>query len=373
MATKTKKKPKTKTPSALAQAQAEMDVKYKPQLDAAQGLLGEAADQYKSDIETAKNNSAAIQAFAKSQEAPTIDRYKTAADSVARDEANTATALEGVGPSADIFRRAITGTQGTTRSQQTGAGTRASQALADRQTSAMAGGVAAQNQARTDYRKTKTGLTNQIQSLIGQQGADTIARFGQIAEQNAANQTDIDVAKIAADARRDVAGAGATTAANKLKGAAAEKEQKRVTGIRKATGDMKQAVIDIAGKWDTLAGRVGRRKNPAFDAKKPVTGENLPYLNPNGKPVLEKEHGAEVRMTPQAIRDELTQGENAVEPGLLHVALLVRAGKPLDAAAIRYIKANQDWRVPREWLPKAMTPKHLPDRYGGAGRGADTT
>jgi hypothetical protein len=369
MATSTKKKPKV--PSALAQAQAEMDVKYKPQLDTAQNLLGEAATQYKSDIETAKNNQQAIDAYAEAKKAPTIDRYKDAQTAQGGFEANSATALQGVGPAGDILSRAITGEQGSLRSRLQGAGTRASQELDDRQTSALAGKIAAQTQARGDYRKTKTGLTSQIQSLIGQQGSDVIARFGQLAEADAERQKDINVAKIGANARRDVATAGAKSkadaAADTAAGKARDKKEKHLEAVHAATGTLKQNVADIADLWQGYAARVQYRPNP--DKK---TNAAQPYLNADGNPVSEKEHAAKKVMSPQEIKDAI-QKDTDYDPGLVHVALLIRAKQPLDAAAINYIKANRNWRIPREWLPKSMTPNPLPDQYGGVGRGADTT
>lgn len=366
---KTKTKPKTKVPSALAQAQAEMDVKYKPQLDMAQGLIGEAATQYKSDIETAKNNQRAIDSYAEAKKAPTIDRYKDAQTAQTGYETNAASALQGVGAGSDILKNAITGEQSSLRSRLEGAGTRASQELDDRQTSALAGRIAAQQQARGDYRKTKAGLTSQIQSLIGQQGADVIARFGQLAEADAERQKDIDVAKIGAKARTDVAGLGAKSKADTAAGKAKEKDQARIGGIRKATGALKQDVTNLIGRWDAYAGQTNPRAN--YD---PKTMKDQPYLNPDGNPVSDPSHAEQVAPTAEQVRAQLRKdlGKDYDE-GKLHIALLIRAKKPLDTAAINYIKANPDWRIPREWLPKSMTPNPLPDMYGGAGRGADTT
>ena len=364
---KTKTKPKTKTPSLLEQAQAEKDAQYAPQIAQAQALLGDAGSQLKSDIETARNNEQAVRSFAEAQKVPTIERYKGAQGNVAGFQANTDAAIKPTGAGNDIFRNALASEQGSLRSRLEGAGTRATQELSDRQTAAVAGRVGAESQARGDYRKTKKSLTDQIQTLVGQKQADVMARFGQLVEADANRQKDIDVANIAANARRDVAAAGAKNKANTQAGKDAEKEQKRIAGIRKATGDMKQAVTDIAGQWDAYAGQTGYKKNPDK-----ATNVEFPYLNPDGNPVKLEQSAAKVKMTPEQIRQKLIN-EDKVDAGLLHVALLVRAGKPLDQTAIRYIKANRDWRVPREWMPKSMTPKHLPDRYGGVGKGADTT
>jgi hypothetical protein len=278
--TKTKKAKGTGSP-LLGQAQAEKDVQYGPQFDAAQSLLGEAGKTLKSDIETAKNNASAVTSLAEAEKAPTIDRYKGAQDRAAGYEGITAKALEGVGGSVgDIFRAAISGEQAGQRQRLDAAGTRASTELSDRQQSALSGRIAAQNQARSDYRDTKKSLTSQIQSLLGRKQADVMARFGQLVESDANRQKAIDVAKIGARAKTDVAGIGAKAKANADAAKGREKEEKRVGDIHKSTGQLKQTVSNIIDRWEQLAGAS---------------------------------------------------------------------------------------------LPKSMTPKHLPDRYGAAGRGADTT
>lgn len=374
--TKTKPKSKTKTPSLLAQAQSEKDVQYAPQIATAQSLLGDAGEQLKSDIETAKNNSAAVKAYAEDQKAPTIERYKGAQGAVQGFQANTDAAMRDVGPAGDIFHNAVASEQGSLRSRLTGAGTRASQELVDRQTAAEAGRVGAESQARQDYRKTKKSLTDQIQTLVGQKQADVMARFGQLVEAEANRQNDIDVAKIGADARRDVAAAGATNRANSQAAKDKEKEQKRVGDIRKSTGELKRNVTNIISRWNELASASAPKPNPRFDSKSPISDTNKPYLNADGNPVEEPGNAAQIKPTPAAIRAKIRDEYKDVDgvEGLIHVALTLRGpNKALDQAAIKYIQDNPNWRVPREWLRKSMTPKHIPDRYGAAGRGADTT
>lgn len=364
--TKTKKKTTPKTPSLYEQAASEMDSKYAPQIQMAQGLLGEAAKTYASDIDEAKNNASAIHAFAEQNKAPTIDRYAKAQGATTTNEQNAASALEGTGPASDIFRRAITASQGTGRSRLTAAGTRASQELDDRQTGALAGKIAAQTQAKGDYRKTKQTLTDQIRGLAGQKEADIMARFGQLAEQQADRQTQIDVAKIGAQSRLDVAGAGADASsakeAEKARTKAREKRQKHVEGVRTATGTLKQSVADTADLWDQYAARVQYRPN-----KDDKTNAEFPYLNPNGDPVQLKTSAAKKVMTPDEIRDAIAQ-DHDVDPGILHIALLRRANKPLDAKAIQYIKSKPDWRIPREWLRNRMDQRIASNEAAGPPR-----
>lgn len=359
---KTKTKPKSKSKgsgsSLLEQAQAEKDVQYGPQFDAAQNLLGEAGKTLKSDIETAKNNAAAVTSMAEAEKAPTIERYKGAQDRAKGFEGLTAKALEGVGGNVgDIFRGAIGGEQAGQRQRLDAAGTRASTELSDRQMSALSGRIAAQNQARSDYRETKNSLTSQIQQLLGRKQADVMARFGQLVESDANRQKDIDVAKIGAKARTDVAAAGATNKANSAAAKAKEKEDQRVGGIHKATGQLKQTVTNIIDRWNQLASASLPKENPRYDPKSPISDTNKPYLNPDGNPVEVKEHAAQIKPSANAIRNQIiSEGKGKIDEGMVHVALVLRGPTgALDQKAIQYIKANPDWRIPREWLRKPAT------------------
>jgi hypothetical protein len=357
---KTKTKPKPKSSSLLGQAQAEKDVQYGPQFDAAQNLLGEAGKTLKSDIETAKNNAAAVTSMAEAEKAPTIDRYKGAQDRATGFQDLTAKALAGVGGNAgDIFRGAIGGEQAAQKQRLDSAGTRASTELSDRQQSALSGRIAAQNQARSDYRQTKDSLTGQIQSLLGRKQADVMARFGQLVESDANRQKDIDIAGIGAKARTDAAGIGATTRANAKADADAargrEKEEKRVGDIHKSTGQLKQTVSNIIDRWEQLAGASLPKENPRFDSKSPVSDNNKPYLNAQGNPVEEPGHAVQIKPNATAIRNQIiSEGKGKIDEGLVHVALTLRGpDKALDQKAINYIQANGDWRIPREWLRQA--------------------
>jgi hypothetical protein len=370
---KTKTKPKTS--SQLQQAQAEKDVQYGPQFDAATNLLGEAGKTLKSDIQTAKNNAAAVTSMAEAEKQPTIDRYKGAQDRAKGFEGITSKALEGVGGNVgDIFRAAIGGEQAGQRQRLDAAGTAASTELTDRQTSALSGQIAAQSQARSDYRSTKKSLTDQIQQLLGRKQADVMNRFGQLVESEADRQHDIDIAKIGAKAKTTVAGMNATSKSNAAAAKGQEKEQKRIGGVHKATGQLKQTVSNIIDRWEQLAGASLPKENPRFDSKSPVSDTNKPYMGPTG-PVQEPGNAVQIKPNASQIRNQIiSEGKGKIDEGLVHVALVLRGpDKALDEKAIKYIQANEDWRIPREWLRKSMTPKHLPDRYGAAGRGADTT
>jgi hypothetical protein len=77
-------------------------------------------------------------------------------------------------------------------------------------------------------------------------------------------------------------------------------------------------------------------------------------------------------VTPSDIKKILGQKHDA---GMIHVALLVKVGKPLDKAAIDYLHSKDpNIRIPREWLDgrrksvsrpnRAAPPKNAPAGYG---------
>jgi hypothetical protein len=70
------------------------------------------------------------------------------------------------------------------------------------------------------------------------------------------------------------------------------------------------------------------------------------------------------KVTPADIKRILTG--KGYDAGLIHVALLVRAHKPLDQTAINYLHSKDpNIRIPREWLPKkSKTPAQDKDPHG---------
>lgn len=126
-------------------------------------------------------------------------------------------------------------------------------------------------------------------------------------------------------------------------------EAKKHTGeLTKATGGVQSLVTDIIGKYDSYVGQ------ETDDTSKPLDPKTKKYP---GRPLTKDE-----------IKRVLGAADKAYTPGMLHVALMVREGKPLDQAAIDYLhQTDPNVRIPREWLrgkPKAPKP---PD-FGTTGR-----
>lgn len=133
---------------------------------------------------------------------------------------------------------------------------------------------------------------------------------------------------------------------------AAEKEKKRIAGIRRASGNFKSKVHDAKTAWE----RYARVRNPATDA----AGNVIP--------------GKFIKATPDQIKQKLRE-EKYTETEI-HVMLMLRAGKPLTRAEIDQIRQqNPDIRIPREWLRgrrrsgpgstnRAPAPANDPSGYG---------
>lgn len=129
----------------------------------------------------------------------------------------------------------------------------------------------------------------------------------------------------AAQAKARSGGTKSTAAADAKKQAAAEKKK---TAIKTSTGKVKVDVQNVVNAWN---GYIGQETDDTSKPKDPVTGEYP------GRPI-----------TPADIKRILGQKNDA---GMIHVALLVRAKKPLDKAAIDYLHSKDpNIRIPREWL-----------------------
>lgn len=112
------------------------------------------------------------------------------------------------------------------------------------------------------------------------------------------------------------------------------KEQHKAA-INKATGSVRVDVDNVIHKWNEL---VGQETDDTSKPKDLLTGEYPPR-----------------KVTPSDIKRILGAKNDA---GLIHVALLVRTGKPLDQAAINYLHAKDpNLRIPREWIRGKQQPQ----------------
>lgn len=124
-------------------------------------------------------------------------------------------------------------------------------------------------------------------------------------------------------------------------------EDKRLAGVRKATGTFQSRVGDAQDSWD----RYTRAKNPVKDK--------------DGNPVP----GKFTKATPDQIKAQMRKdGYSETE---IHVMLVLRGKKTLSPDDVKRIKAaNPDVRIPRAWLRgKTQTAPHpgtnkAPSGYG---------
>lgn len=118
---------------------------------------------------------------------------------------------------------------------------------------------------------------------------------------------------------------------NKGTGSSGEKArkeaEKKAAAIKTSTGKVQVDVGNVIAKWDSYRGQ------QTDDTSKPKLPDgSYPARN----------------LTPSDIKRIL--GEK-YDPQLIHVSLLVRAGKALDQAAIDYLHSKDpNIRIPREWI-----------------------
>jgi hypothetical protein len=160
--------------------------------------------------------------------------------------------------------------------------------------------------------------------------------------------------RITAQTERQDAADAKTEAAAKAK---AEKETaKKKAGIAKATGKLRVDVDNTINAWRSY---VGQTTDDTSKPKDPTTGE-YPAR----------------KVTPSDIKRILAG--KGYDAGMIHVALMVGAHKPLDAAAINYLHSKDpNIRIPKEWLgeksssnaprPTSADPKPTSGQQNGLG------
>lgn len=363
-------------------ATAAADRVYQPQIQAAQQTQANIAPWY----QNYKTDSIASQDRARAYAAPML---ATAQQGVT----NAAATAPGLDPSSAQYATDQQAAQGRAALAQLGASSLGAVSTA---TDAYFGGQ--QNIAARDLPQTQAYAAGQVGSLQSQRGQAVTDELGKIrtGEQNygIARSTlnlntdkasaDVDISRgvdpvtgkplpadpVSASDKKTQAdldyfnkhGYYPTTGPPKSTGPtaaekkAAEKEKaKKATAIKKSTGGVKTKVTDLIAKWD------GYKGQQTDDTSKPMDPVTKQYPS---RPV-----------TPSDIKKILGAESKDNTPGLIHVMLLVRAGKPLDQQAIDYLHAKDpNIRVPREWLkgkkkaplsrPKAPAPKNAPAGYG---------
>lgn len=146
-------------------------------------------------------------------------------------------------------------------------------------------------------------------------------------------------------------------AENHAKGGDDKTAAKHVTDVHAATGKVENQITDLIGKWNNhMSDQVDDTSKPLKDSsgKAPNTAGWKPTYAPR------KPTAAELKKILGASYPEQ----------MIHIALLRRAGKPLDQASIDYLRnLDPNFRIPREWLPydPSITAGSPQDPKGGAG------
>jgi hypothetical protein len=257
-------KRKRKTDPDLSTALAEMEVKYGPQVAQVKNLVGEAVDQYKGDVQSAKETAAAARSYAR-QAIPGVEKIYTGATQATRDaQSDVKTAFGDLGGAADVFRAATAREQGGARSRIADAAARAKQDLVDRGTQATAGEQLAIGEARRGYGANIGKLQDQLTQLTATKQSDLVARLGQLGQdradrdlkvrlQNLENEGDIDV-----QSQRD-------KAARERAEIAADAKDKKKTKDNRAKPAAQQKFSDEVGKAMEYAKDYPSRSEAASD------------------------------------------------------------------------------------------------------------
>jgi hypothetical protein len=333
MATKTKTKKKTTVnPDDLAIIAGQNAVTYGPQINQIRDLTRQADEQYRSDIEAAKSGAKSAIMYA-SNAIPTVGDIFNRAKADEAKSHKLVTAVVGVPTANDPFSRALAseaeGQRNRTSTSRTGALTE----LQNRITGAAAGKQLAITQAKSARSKTRGLLSQKLQDILQEQGAVTSANLTTMRSDRAA-------ARAKTRLEQDKLNAKDQTAADKAAAEKAKAKQKHQTEVHSATSDFTTRIENAMGTWDQYA----KKTAPKTEIKE-VGGKQVEQVvMQDGKPVMEP-------ITPSEVKDLMLDA--GYTPGEVHIALLRRVGKPMDAAAMRYLRGlkGKNIRIPRAWLP----------------------
>lgn len=381
MATKTKKRPTTipglegldltgLSPDDVTSIRGQQALVYSPQLNQIRDLHRQLTDQYHSDLTSAGTNADSARMYA-TKAIPEVQQIfhnaKTAAQA-GTDTVNGVMDKYGAGSGADPFRRALAREQQSAADRISTEGAKAQQELQDRVTAAESGRQYAITAAKKDYRKGTDTLSQKLLDILQEQGATTAGLAANIRGTKMSTAASVlkDQARLDAKSADKKAAADAKAAEQARKDKAAE--TKRVAGVRTASGDYVNKVADAAAEWKRytetgIAVKIPDPDNAGKQIQKTYEADGVDSFGRKvkaGDPVFRQATTNEIRNQLGTMRD--TDGHLKYTPGDIHVMLLRRANKPLDAAALGYLRklANHGVRIPRDWLQAA---------YGGRAPG----
>lgn len=339
-------------------AKALVDLEYGPQRNQIRDLWGQTRTQYLNDLSGARQIATGIKTEAAAAEPKVQGIYHDArADlkssnsfvdkALAATPGGTPTGLSG------LVTQAMQRERGTARNANTAARAGALTELTNRASEAEAGKALAYRAAKGSLLSARKGLTQRLADLSGQSSAKMTALLADMdtATSNAratANKTlTSGPYRGHTQAAVDAASPGTlrawerqnTKTAGTGGGTKAKDNTKHIESVRKESGDFRVRISDAASAWDQYA----RQRVPKMESVN-VGGKDVERIvRKDGKPVYETP-------SPDEIRRQLLAAKYT--PGEIHIALLRRVGKPLDQAAVNYLKglAGRGVRIPREWL-----------------------
>jgi hypothetical protein len=217
----------------LTIAQAEGDVRYGPQVSQIRDLYQQAANQRVSDINAAKQNATSAIAFARAARPEVNAIYKRGANVEKVAATDVANAFAPLSAGADPFRAAAARETQGAKTRMEEARTAARQELVDRATASKAGQGFAINQARQEYGAAKSTLGQKLQDILGQRGSYISGRLGTLANQRAAEDLKVRLAKMGDATTRDIAAAKIEATAEE---GAANRKAKGTTKTKSGSG-----------------------------------------------------------------------------------------------------------------------------------------
>jgi hypothetical protein len=222
----------------LTIAQAEGNVRYGPQVTQVRDLYTQAAEQKVSDINAAKQNAASAIAFARGSRPEVNAIYKRGGNVAKTAAAEVANAFAPLSAGADPFRAAAARESQGAKTRMAEAASAARQELVDRATAAKSGQGFAVNQAQQTYASSAKKLGQKLQDVLGERGSYISGRLGTLANQRAAEQLKLNLAKMDDATKRDIADAANRTRADE---GAANRKARADEGAanRKAKADSK--------------------------------------------------------------------------------------------------------------------------------------
>lgn len=374
MATKTKKRPTTipglegldlsgLSPDDVTSIRGQQALVYSPQLNQIRDLHRQLGDQYKQDLSSAGTNADSARMYA-TKAIPEVQQIFANAKTAAQAGTKTVNGVMdkyGAGDGADPFRRALAREQQSASDRIANEGAKAHQELKDRVTAAESGRQFAIAAAKKDYRKGKDTLSQKLLDILQEQGASTAGMAADI--RSSKMQT-------VAAAEREQA---------KLDSKAADKaekhdadESKRIKGVRDTTNSYVRKIADAEADWHSLA-------NDGIPQTRWTQKEDKDgHKSWVQVPVIKDRQQTTARPTPSQIKVAMGEMRDAnghlkYTPGDVHIMLLASQGKPLDAAALAYLKRMKDTRIPRAWIDgtpeyRATLPENIPRGAEDRGR-----